>query len=138
LADWGRAHARWVLGPDDQVEPDGLTCSLHTLDVIVVDDAEQFTDSKMGEFLLDLVVRHPAAVIASARSDDLMVSFRGVGVELRRHRNGLLLHPTAADGELLGVRLGAQRASHVPGRGLLVTDDVRRSRPAGLAIQVAL
>jgi S-DNA-T family DNA segregation ATPase FtsK/SpoIIIE len=138
LADWGRAHARWMLGPDDQVEPDGLSYSLHELEVIVIDDAEQFTDSKMGEFLLELVVRHPAAVIASARSDDLLVSFRGIGVELRRHRNGLLLHPTAADAELLGVRLGRQRTSHVAGRGLLVTDDVRRSSPAGLAIQLAL
>ena len=138
LADWGHTHARWLLGPDDQVEPDGLSCSLHALDVIVIDDAEQFTDSKMGEFLLDLVVRHPAAVIASARSDDLMVSFRGIGVELRRHRNGLLLQPTAADGELLGVRLGHQRTSQVAGRGLLVTDDVRRSRPAGLSVQLAL
>ncbi|HJQ00915.1 MAG TPA: FtsK/SpoIIIE domain-containing protein [Jatrophihabitans sp.] len=138
LADWGRTHARWVLGPDDQVEPDDLTRSLHALDVIVVDDAEQFTDSKMGEYLLNLVVRHPAAVIASVRSDDLLVSFRGIGVELRRHRNGLLLHPTAADGELLGIRLGSHRMSPIPGRGLLVTDDVRRNRPAGLPVQLAL
>ena len=104
----------------------------------MLDDIEQFADSKLGEFLLDLVVRHPAAVVGCARSDDLLVSFRGIGVELRRHRNGLLLQPAPADGELLGVRLGPHRTAQLPGRGLLITDQVRRTRPAGLPLQLAL
>ncbi len=138
LFDWGRQHADWLLAPDDEAEPDGLGCALDQVELIVLDDIEQFADTKLDQFLLDLVVRHPAAVIGCARSDDLLVSFRGIAVELRRHRNGLLLQPAPADGELLGVRLGLHRAAQLPGRGLLVTDQVRRMHPTGQPLQVAL
>jgi S-DNA-T family DNA segregation ATPase FtsK/SpoIIIE len=138
LSDWGRQHADWLLAPDDEAEPDGLGCALDQIELIVLDDIEQFADAKLDQFLLDLVLRHPAAVIGCARSDDLLVSFRGVAVELRRHRNGLLLQPAPADGELLGVRLGLHRAAQLPGRGLLVTDQVRRTHPSGQPLQVAL
>jgi len=138
LSDWGRQHADWLLAPEDEAEPDGLGCILDQVELIVLDDIEQFADAKLEQFLLDLVVRHPAAVVGCARSDDLLVSFRGIAVELRRYRNGLLLQPAPADGELLGVRLGLHRAAQLPGRGLLVTDQVRRTHPAGQPLQVAL
>lgn len=138
LTGWGRQHADWLLAPDDDAEPDGLGCALDQIELIVLDDLEQFADCKLDEFLLDLVLRHPAAVVGCARSDDLLVSFRGMGVELRRHRTGLLLQPAPSDGELVGVRLGQYRSPPLPGRGVLVTDQVRQTHPTGQPLQVAL
>jgi hypothetical protein len=65
-----------------------------------------------------------------------MVSFRGPAVDVRRSRTGLLLQPSIADGELLGVRISPHRTAMPPGRGLLVTDSWRASAPNGLPIQV--
>lgn len=106
-------------------------------DLILLDDAEQFTDTATGDAVTDLVSRHHSAVVVTARADDLMVSFRGIATDVRRHRRGLLLQPTPGDGELLGVRIAPQPAASIPGRGLLITDQTRMVAPNGLPVQVA-
>ena len=129
-------HGLAVLTP--QSLPTGDSCDGFTGQLVLIDDAEQFTDTASGAYLTELASTHRAAMVAAARSDDLMASFRGPAVQLRRSRTGLLLQPGPADGELLGVRTSGQRLAPVPGRGLLVTEPTRRTAPDGLALQVAI
>jgi S-DNA-T family DNA segregation ATPase FtsK/SpoIIIE len=132
LFEWANAGCCPTLEPGHQAPPEAVG-----IDLVVVDDCEQFTDTAAGDYLLELVLRHPAAVVVSARADDLMVSFRGIGVEMRRHRNGLLLQPSPVDGELLGIRLGPHRPVQPIGRGLLITDHTRQFASDGLPVQLA-
>jgi S-DNA-T family DNA segregation ATPase FtsK/SpoIIIE len=136
VAGWAREHGLEVIGPrTTPTRADGTQALL-----IVIDDAEQFTDTVVGDQLTEWISTQQTGgiVLCGARSDDLMVSFRGPAVAVRRARNGLLLQPTAADGELLGLRLGPQhRRTPVPGRGLLVADEYEAIAPGGLAVQVA-
>jgi S-DNA-T family DNA segregation ATPase FtsK/SpoIIIE len=134
LATWATRRGLAVLGPDSPVI-DGTTSAAQ---LVLIDDAEQFNDTPSGNALTELVTNHPAAVVATARSDDLAASFRGPAVAVRRRRTGLLLQPSAADGELLGIRTGPCPMPPPPGRGLLVTDALRRTAPDGLALQVAI
>jgi hypothetical protein len=137
LAAWACRNGIALLTP--QSPPDDSTSgALTDADVVVIDDIEQFNDTANHQLLMDLTISHRAAVIATARSEDLMVSFRGPAVEMRRHRIGLLLQPGPADGELLGIHTGPHRMAAVPGRGLLVTESTRRTAPDGLVLQVAL
>jgi S-DNA-T family DNA segregation ATPase FtsK/SpoIIIE len=134
LADWASRRGLDVLTPE---------CPSHASDpaagqLVLIDDAEQFQDTASGSYLTDLAASHRAAVIATGRAADLVTSFSGLAVVIRRRRTGLLLQPGPADGELLGVRTGSQRMAPVPGRGLLVTDTTRQTAPEGLALQVAI
>ncbi|MEO6701087.1 MAG: FtsK/SpoIIIE domain-containing protein [Jatrophihabitantaceae bacterium] len=135
LSGWATSHACGLVEPGADPGAEFGRFSGHQL--IVIDDAEQFQDTPAGDYLLSLVARDPAPVIVSARTDDLLVSFRGLGVEVRRHRTGILLQPAPVDGELLGVRLGVHTPSQPVGRGLLITDRTRQIAPDGLPIQVA-
>jgi S-DNA-T family DNA segregation ATPase FtsK/SpoIIIE len=137
LAAWAHRQGVDVLTPDSVPGVDGAWQDV-TSQLVLIDDAEQFNDSASGGFLTELATGHRAAVIAAARSDDLMTSFRGPAVTVRRRRTGLLLQPSPADGELLGVRVGPHRMASGPGRGLLVTDATRAAAPDGLALQVAI
>jgi S-DNA-T family DNA segregation ATPase FtsK/SpoIIIE len=134
LAVWAQAAGYPI------VTPDNGRCQLlqPNAGLIVIDDAEQFTDCAVGDQLQARLARHRGAAVVTARSDDLHVSFRGIAVELRKHRTGLLLQPAPADGELLGVRLGPDRIPAITGRGLLVTDRTRPIAPNGLPVQIAL
>ncbi|WP_408651754.1 FtsK/SpoIIIE domain-containing protein [Jatrophihabitans sp.] len=137
LAAWASGQGLDVLAPDSPADL-GDACASFAGQVVFIDDAEQFDDTASGTWLTDLAASHPAAVIATARSDDLAVSFRGPAAVARRRRTGLLLQPSPADGDLLGIRIPAHRMPSPPGRGLLVTDALRRTAPDGLALQVAL
>ncbi len=106
-------------------------------DVVIVDDAEQFLDTPAGEDLIKLVSSDDIAAIVTARSDDLLVSFRGLGVEMRRHRTGVLLQPSSVDGELLGVRLPRGTPYRGPGQGVLVTDLTRGTPDGFTPLQLA-
>lgn len=108
------------------------------LDLLVVDDAEQFTDTVAGDQLQAWVAAADATVVVAAHTPDLLNSFRGLGAELRRHRSGLLLQPSAIDGELLGVRLPHLPPSDLPGRGVLVTVQTRVEVAGYQPIQVAV
>lgn len=143
LCAWARQHGVTVLGPAHQLASVHSSTSVLDTDhfdaeVIVVEDAEHFTDTPVGELVTDLIARSQACVVATARSDDLLVSYRGIATDLRRHRRGLLLQPTPVDGELLGVRIPPQPAGLVPGRGVLVTDQTRELAESGLPLQVAV
>lgn len=137
LADWATRHALAVLMPDGLPGSAG-TCDDFGGQLVLIDDAEQFTDTANGARLTELAADHPAAVVAAARTEEMMSSFRGPAATVRRRRTGLLLQPGPADGELLGIRTSGQRLPPVPGRGLLVTDATRGTAPDGLVLQVAI
>jgi S-DNA-T family DNA segregation ATPase FtsK/SpoIIIE len=137
LAVWASEQGLDVLVPNEPVHV-GEACDAFAGQVVLIDDAEQFNDTASGSLLTELAASHRAAVIAAARSDDLAASFRGPAATVRRRRTGLLLQPSPADGDLFGIRIGPHRMPAPPGRGLLVTDLVRRTAPDGLALQVAI
>ncbi|MCW2715412.1 MAG: cell division FtsK/SpoIIIE [Frankiales bacterium] len=92
--------------------------------VLLVDDAELLLDTPLAP-VLERIVRRArdtgTVVIVAGTTEDLLGCFRGFVVDLRRSRTGLLLCPqSAADGDLLGVRLSrATGGEVVPGRALL-------------------
>ncbi|MGI8681274.1 MAG: hypothetical protein ACR2JO_03890, partial [Mycobacteriales bacterium] len=91
--------------------------------VVLADDVEALLDTPVDAALIDLVRADTGTtVLGAGRTDDLACAFRGLGVELRRRRTGVLLCPSPADGELLGVRLPRGVAERTPGRGWLVAD----------------
>jgi S-DNA-T family DNA segregation ATPase FtsK/SpoIIIE len=104
---------------------------------ILVDDAELLVDSPLA-YLLEKAVREMrdtnTVVVAAGTTDELVTGYRGFVVELRRPKTGILLSPqSAADGDLLGVRLSRSVGGPVhPGRGLLC------SRGTTTPLQVAL
>lgn len=91
--------------------------------VVLADDAEALHDSPVEPLLLAALrgeTRAEATLVLAGAANDLGAFFRGLTVEARRSRRGLLLGPlTPLDGDLLSVRLG--RSEHGdPGRGVLV------------------
>lgn len=139
LAAWASRHRLSLVTPEAARSDDALDTVLpHATDLILVDDSEQFQDRASGQVLTEAAKQHRAAMVVTARTDDLMISFRGVAVEVRRHRTGLLLHAGVADGELLGIRIAQQLMATSAGRGLLVTDETRANAPDGLLLQVAI
>ena len=131
LARWAAENQAAVLNPNRLIE--GLSA-----DLLIIDDAEQFTDSLAGDGLLAWIALTEAAVVATIRTAELLASFRGIGAELRRHRCGLLLQPSATDGEVFGIRLAQLPASAIPGRGVLVTPETRNAVAGYEPIQVAI
>lgn len=89
--------------------------------VVLADDIELLLDTPVDSVLAGLVRADAGVtVVGAGRSEDLAGAFRGLGVDLRRRRTGLLLTPGPLDGELLGVRLPRGLAERAPGRGYLV------------------
>jgi S-DNA-T family DNA segregation ATPase FtsK/SpoIIIE len=91
---------------------------------VLVDDAELVVQSPLAP-ALERVVRQTrdtgTFVVAAGTTDDLVLGYRGLVVDVRRSRTGLLLSPQGpADGDLLGVRLPLRPPPTAPpGRGLL-------------------
>jgi S-DNA-T family DNA segregation ATPase FtsK/SpoIIIE len=133
LAKWARDQRVTVLTPQDEPGSHDVACQL-----LIVDDAEAFNDTVAGAALLDWMANSPVSTVACVRPEDLLVSFRGIGVTVKRSRTGLLLQPGPGDGELLGLRIPAQRPSLIAGRGVLMAAEFRGTTPGGLPIQVAL
>ena len=111
-----------LLDPLADNPPTALPAGLHLL----VDDAP-FLGPLMQEWLLHRAVEaagHAGAVIAVAETCQALAAYRGLLVQLRRHRSGLLLGPYGpGDGEAFGSRLPpAERGgpAQPPGRGLVV------------------
>jgi S-DNA-T family DNA segregation ATPase FtsK/SpoIIIE len=104
---------------------------------LLVDDADLLLGSPVAA-VLERAVRQArderSVVVAAGTTDDLMAAYGGFVVDLRRARSGVLLSPqSAADGDLLGIRLGRPPSVEVqPGRGLLT----RRGQV--LPVQLAL
>ncbi len=87
--------------------------------VVLVDDAELLDPGL--DAALDALARRRgrAAVVLAGSTAALLGVYRGAAATIRSARTGVLLAPTPADGELLGVRTEpADRAG--PGRGVLV------------------
>jgi S-DNA-T family DNA segregation ATPase FtsK/SpoIIIE len=95
--------------------------------VVLADDAETLHDTPVEAPLLDLLRADArsgplgaSALVLAGSTSELATRFRGVTVEARRSRTGVLLSPASAvDGDLFGIRVppGSRQA---PGRGLLV------------------
>jgi S-DNA-T family DNA segregation ATPase FtsK/SpoIIIE len=123
-----------VLGSDDAAALDGHLAAHPDL-VVLVDDAETLHDTAVERPLLALLradAEGGAAVLLAGSAAEMSACFRGLTVEARRARTGLLLGALApVDGDLLGVRL-PRSDSAPPGRGVHVV----RGRPA--PVQVAI
>lgn len=92
--------------------------------VVVADDAETLHDSPIERPMLALLrpdTEGGAAIVLAGNAADMGSCFRGLTVEARRGRTGLLLgRLSPVDGDLLGVRLPAPRGGGPAGRGVLV------------------
>ncbi|WP_270886527.1 FtsK/SpoIIIE domain-containing protein [Pedococcus sp. 5OH_020] len=101
---------------------------------VVVDLAHDVVDSPVEPALQEmarLVDAHHGVVICGADPSRMATQYRGLAVDLSRHRTGILLGPrTAGDAELFGLRL-APAARPVPGRGHLLRQG------AAIPVQVA-
>jgi S-DNA-T family DNA segregation ATPase FtsK/SpoIIIE len=104
---------------------------------LLIDDADLLVDSPLSN-ALEKAVRQMrdtgTYVVAAGTTDELNTGYRGFVVELRRAKAGILLSPqSAADGDLLGVRLSRSVGGEIhPGRGLLCF------RGAATPVQVAI
>ena len=118
-----REHG-WQLIGDNLAALDEAALDNDNRTLLLVDDCEQLLGMPLGDRLTELVRRAaPAlAAVVAGRSDELAVTYRGVGAEVRRARSGLLLQPGSLDGELVGVSLPRRRPQPIPGRGLLIAD----------------
>ncbi|MCW2538863.1 MAG: hypothetical protein JWN95_588 [Frankiales bacterium] len=134
LRAWGSRHRLAATWSDDDCGP--AIISRFNGDVLIVDDVDKLGGSPLEDAVLQLLVTGRALVVAAGRSEDLLTSYRGVGVELRRNRTGLLLNPGMADGDLLGVRTAAGATSRLHGRGVLVLDRLRVDHPNGMSVQL--
>jgi S-DNA-T family DNA segregation ATPase FtsK/SpoIIIE len=92
--------------------------------VIVVDDADQLTDTPLGEELTAVCrgIRDSAHRLLAAAVPDSATGFRGLVPELAKAKCGLVLEPaTPNDGAPFGARLAASvLASGTPLRGAFV------------------
>lgn len=111
-----------LLGPSDDEALAALAVAHPDL-VAVVDDAELFLDAPVERTLLEIARRAEASgggVLCAGTTAELASMFRGLTVEVRKHRLGVLLHPGGyADGDLFGIR-APDTGDRVPGRGLFV------------------
>ncbi len=112
------------LGCLDPAAADQLTglVSDHPGLVVLVDDVETVHDTPIERPLLAMLrvdSDSTGAVVIAGSLDDLAAAFRGIAVEARRSRTGLLLGAVGpGDGDVLGVRL--RTAGGPPGRATLV------------------
>jgi DNA segregation ATPase FtsK/SpoIIIE, S-DNA-T family len=120
------------------VTPTGPFDGLLPHDLLLIDDCEAFTDTAVGDALVDVVRDRACIAVGSGRSDVTAVSFRGVAAALRQFGSGVLLRPGALDGELLGVSLPRVRPDPVAGRGVLVPDAAWRLGDQPIPLQVAV
>ncbi len=111
-----------VLGASEALELDRLLLERPDL-VVLADDAETLHDTPVERPLLGTLRADApgrAALVLAGSAADLAGQFRGLTVEARRGRTGLLLGALGpVDGDLLGVRT-PRTEGRVPGRGLLV------------------
>ena len=94
--------------------------------VILIDDAEKFTEAK--DDLSDLIseAKPNIHIIAAGRSDDLRSTYSGWTVAVRKARAGILLQPAPdSDAALLGVNIPrVPPVALTQGRGYLCVSGV--------------
>jgi S-DNA-T family DNA segregation ATPase FtsK/SpoIIIE len=102
---------------------------------VVVDAGDELLDHPVEQVLREvllLVDRDDGLVVVGAEAAALSAMYRGVAVEVARHRTGIVLGPTSATrADVLGVRVPVERGAR-PGRGHLVV------RGEATPLQVAL
>jgi S-DNA-T family DNA segregation ATPase FtsK/SpoIIIE len=119
-----RGDGGTVFGPGDgEALTEFLNASAGAPRLVVVDDADLLLDSTVDAVLtahLTGAADPRTAVVAAGGTGELLATFRGLTIPLRRARRGVLLCPSGPlDGDLLGVRLRRGTGSR-PGRGVLV------------------
>lgn len=90
---------------------------------VVVDDAEALVRTDAEDALVAFLRDRPtSALVIGGLCDDLKSPIKGIAVQARQAKTGLLLSPQSTfDGELLNVRLARNQIGRQnPGRGLLV------------------
>ncbi|GAA2739231.1 FtsK/SpoIIIE domain-containing protein [Pedococcus aerophilus] len=102
---------------------------------VVVDDAEQLLDDPVEPVVKEishLVDRDDGLLVVGANATALSSQYRGVAVEIARHRTGVLLGPrSGVERDLFALKIPLERDA-LAGRGQLVR------RGLGTPIQVAL
>jgi S-DNA-T family DNA segregation ATPase FtsK/SpoIIIE len=109
----------------------------HPRCAVLVDDAETVHGSDLDSALIDIARdRQPGrfALLVAAGIDDLNTLLRGVAVEAKRQKQGVLLSPSSSlDGNALGAGIPRDLLGRAnPGRGLLLVDE--QWRPVQLPI----
>lgn len=91
--------------------------------VVLVDDADRIGDDApilpVLREVLDLVDRGRGLVAVSTTSSSVTTRFRGLDVDVARHRVGIILSPERAEADLLGARL-REAPPRMPGRGVAI------------------
>lgn len=122
---------------DDPTQPQGLVALRRDVPnlAVLVDNADELLDSAVEAALRQVaavVDRDDGLLVAGCDASTLAAQYRGLTVELARHRTGVLLGPeTSAGADVFGVRVPVDRAA-LPGRGYLVHGGV------ATALQVAM
>ena len=93
--------------------------------VIIIDDVLDFADREFNDLLLRLVKLgrdELVRLVVAAEAAAVRRLYDGPMVEIRKDRNGLLLHPDLdQDGDMLGLKLPRRgNFRFPPGRGFLV------------------
>jgi S-DNA-T family DNA segregation ATPase FtsK/SpoIIIE len=94
---------------------------------VVVDDADQVHGTPVDDVITDLARSRPAggfALVVAAPVDDIATQLRGVAVQARRSRQGVLLSPASSlEGKAFGPALPRNLTGRQPpGRGVLLVD----------------
>jgi S-DNA-T family DNA segregation ATPase FtsK/SpoIIIE len=118
-----------VLWCDDPTSPGDLVALRRAEPelVVLVDNADELVDSPVESALRQLaalVDRDGGLIVAGANASALSVQYRGLAIELARHRTGILLGPARrSEADVFGLPVPVDRAA-VPGRGYLVRSGV--------------
>ncbi len=123
-----------VVGPDDVDALVALRRARPDL-VLLVDDADLLDDAPVAPAIREisaLVDRDGGLVVVTTSPSSVLGRFRGIDVEMARHRTGLLLTPRPGDTEVFGLRRQSDGIPCIAGRALACT-------PAGVTeLQVFL
>ena len=99
--------------------------------VVLIDDAELLRDCSAADVLRGVLrsgPQCPQGLVLAGDADDICTGFSGWQVDAKRSRQGALLSPqSAADGDLIGVRLPRSLVGGAvqPGRALVHLGDAR-------------
>ena len=86
-----------VLTPTDPARAvETITDSADARQLLLVDDVDLFLDTAIGDALTAAARGRPSlAVVASGRTDELVLTYRGLGADVRRGRCGVVLQTGA-------------------------------------------
>lgn len=112
----------------DQAEAVTSWVTEHPQCAVLVDDAEVVHGTEVDSALIELARERPPgtfALVVAAGIDDLNTLLRGVAVEAKRQKQGVLLWPgSSLDGNALGAGVARDLLGRSnPGRALLLVDD---------------